>query len=108
MTAMNRGTPDVQGKERRDAAWLERALATENGVGERLTYTAFLLRTALRLPHKPALICEDRTLSYAQMHDAIAGLAGYLVSICSVKEGQRVALLLENSDHYQLWYLAIL
>ena len=109
MNATNCGTPDVQGKhERRDAAWLEHALTEKYGVGERLTYTAFLQRTALRLPHKPALICEDRTLSYAEMCDAIAGLAGYLGSACSVQEGQRVALLLENSDRYQLWYLAIL
>jgi acyl-CoA synthetase (AMP-forming)/AMP-acid ligase II len=106
---MNSSTPGAQGKhERHDAAWLARALTQEYGVSDNLTYTAFLQRTALRLPDKPAMICENRTLSYAQTFEAIAGLAGYLAGACRVQEGQRVALLLENSERYQIWYLAIL
>ena len=106
MNALNSGTRSKFA--RRDAAWLARALVEDYDVGDELTYTAFLRRTALRLAHKPALICDNRTLSYAQTFDAIAALAGYLSGECRVREGQRVALLLDNSERFQIWYLAIL
>jgi len=96
------------GYERHGIAWLTHALAAEYGVGDKLSYTAFLRRTALRRADQPALVCENRTLSYAQMFDAISALAGYLAGECSVQQGERVALLMENSERYQIWYLAIL
>ena len=104
---MNGGSARV-GRERHDIAWLLNALKEEYDVGDNLTYTLFLRRTALRVPDKPALICGDRTMSYAQTFDTIAALAGYLAGECGVREGQRVALLADNSERYQIWYLAVL
>ena len=98
----------LEGCARHDIGWLERALTGEHDVGEQLTYTAFLYRTALRVPDKPALVCEDRAFTYAQTFDAISAAAGHLAGECRVEKGQRVALLLDNSEQYQIWYLAIL
>jgi len=89
-------------------AWFERVLREEYGVGEHMTYAAFFQRTALRLPDKPALVCGDRSLTYAEAFDAIAARAGFLQNGCGIQPGERVALLMDNSELYQVWYLAVL
>jgi acyl-CoA synthetase (AMP-forming)/AMP-acid ligase II len=94
--------------ERQSAAALARALSEVHGVGPKLSYTAFLQRTAQRLPDKPAVIFGERMWTYSQMFDAIGGLAGHLSASYGVRAGQRVALLIDNSDCYQFWYLAVL
>ncbi|MCC7288043.1 MAG: AMP-binding protein [Burkholderiaceae bacterium] len=89
-------------------AWLERALREEHGVGDCITYTAFLQRSASQRPDRTALVCGERSLTYAQTFDAIAARAGYLAQVCRIRAGERVALLMDNSELYQLWYLAVL
>src|SRR5204863_3338077 len=49
---------------------------------------------AQRTPHRKALICEDRSLTFAQHRDAIAGFARQLQRIGV--EGERVAILMTN------------
>ncbi len=93
---------------RRDAAWLAEAMPRTFGVSEEQSYTAFLQRTATRVPEKIAMICGERSLTYAELFAEIAGLAGFVASTCGVKRGERVALLIDNSDRYQALYLAVL
>src|SRR5262250_2386521 len=49
---------------------------------------------ARRTPQRPALICEERSLTFAQHRDAIAGFAGRLQSLGV--DGARVAILMTN------------
>jgi long-chain acyl-CoA synthetase len=49
---------------------------------------------ARRTPHRQALICEDRSLTFAQHKQAISGFAGRLQKIGA--EGERVAILMAN------------
>src|SRR5215468_11386115 len=49
---------------------------------------------ARRTPNRPALICEDRTLTFAQHKSAISGFALRLQKIGV--EGERVAVLMTN------------
>lgn len=95
-------------RPRPGVAWLERAMREDHGVGDCMTYTAFLQRTALQRPDRPALVCGERSLTYAQAFDAIAARAGYLAEACGIRPGERVALLMDNSERYQIWYLAVL
>jgi long-chain acyl-CoA synthetase len=92
----------------RSAADFERALLEVHDVMASLTYPAFLHRTALRVPDKAAIVCGERVLSYRDFFTEIAGLAGYLASKEGVGAGDHVALLLENTERYQAWYLAVL
>ncbi|MBH1964134.1 MAG: AMP-binding protein [Comamonadaceae bacterium] len=73
-----------------------------------LTFTSFLARTALRLPDKIALAYDGRYYSYRELVQAIAGVSDHLRATHGVDKGDRVALLLDNSDLYVIWYLAIL
>jgi len=58
-----------------------------------------IAKTAARFPRRPALIDGDRTLTYADLMAAVAGLAGRLRSI-GVAPGDVVALRLkDNADH---------
>ncbi|GMV54822.1 MAG: fatty-acid--CoA ligase [Betaproteobacteria bacterium] len=74
----------------------------------RLSYPAFLARAAADRPEKPALIHADRTHSYRELYAAIHGVADALARDFGITAGDRVALLLDNSDIYDIWYLAIL
>jgi len=72
-----------------------------------MTYTSFLRHRAEAYMERPALTYGDRTLSYGQMFAAIgrtrAGLAA-----SGAAAGDTIALLLDNSDAYVIWYLAVL
>lgn len=83
-------------------------VSTEHQLHGNLTMTGFLARTANRLPNKTALIFEDDRYSYLELFQAIAGAALELQEQMNVEAGDRVALLLDNSDLYLIWYLAIL
>ena len=72
------------------------------------SYTTLLERTARTVPGKLAVIFGDRTWTYSRMFGAIADLAGHLSVTLGVNQGERVALLVDNSDCYQFWYLAVL
>lgn len=73
-----------------------------------VTFAGFLARTALRLPNKVALVFGNRSRTYRELVQAIAGAAANLREACGIVRGDRVALLLDNSDTYVIWYLAIL
>ncbi len=83
-------------------------MTAEHGIEGRLSFTAFLRRTAERLPEQTALVAGERTLSYAALFAAIDQAAAWLVHEAGLEPGQRAALMVGNSEHYVIWYLAML
>lgn len=70
------------------------------------SFTAFLAASCERLPDKTALVYKHFHYSYKALFGAIAGAAQELRA--RVPARSRIALLLDNSDLYIIWYLAIL
>jgi fatty-acyl-CoA synthase len=64
--------------------------------------------SARRYPDKPAVIFYDTVLSYAQMHEQVLALAGYLQQVCGVQRGDRVLLDMQNSPQFIIAFYAIL
>jgi fatty-acyl-CoA synthase len=63
---------------------------------ENLSPVAFLERSALVYPGKPAVIHGDRTYSYAEFHERSCRLAGAL-RVLGIGRGDRVAILSPNT-----------
>ena len=61
-----------------------------------------------RYPDKAAIIFYDTRISYREMHESAEKLAGYLQQVCSIKQGDRVAVYMQNSPQFMLAYYAIL
>jgi fatty-acyl-CoA synthase len=64
--------------------------------------------SARRYPDKPAIIFYDTVLSYAQTHEQVLALAGYLQQVCGVQRGDRVLLDMQNSPQFIIAFYAIL
>lgn len=64
--------------------------------------------SAHRYPNKPAIIFYDTVLSYAQVHEQVLALAGYLQHACGVKRGDRVLLDMQNSPQFIIAFYAIM
>ncbi|RZI44796.1 long-chain fatty acid--CoA ligase [Herbaspirillum sp. HC18] len=64
--------------------------------------------SAKRYPHKPAIIFYDTVLDYAQMHEQVLALAGYLQNVCGIKRGDRVLLNMQNSPQFIIAFYAIM
>lgn len=72
-----------------------------------MTFTRFLrVRARQWLAHQ-ALAFRGRTMSYGALMDRIDS-ARHVLHERGVGAGQSVALLMDNSDHYVIWYLAVL
>jgi acyl-CoA synthetase (AMP-forming)/AMP-acid ligase II len=85
----------------RDQAGLSGARAASN-------FSAFLARACEQSPQKLAMIYREFAYTYADLFSSIAGVAAYLRQRDDLQSGARVALLLENTDLYNIWYLGIL
>jgi fatty-acyl-CoA synthase len=64
--------------------------------------------SARRYPNKPATIFYDTVLSYAQVHEQVLALAGYLQQVCGVRRGDRVLLNMQNSPQFIIAFYAIM
>ncbi|HEY0845311.1 MAG TPA: long-chain fatty acid--CoA ligase [Noviherbaspirillum sp.] len=64
--------------------------------------------SARRYPNKPAIIFYDTVLSYAQVHEQVLALAGYLQQACGVQRGDRVLLNMQNSPQFIIAFYAIM
>ncbi|WP_213422601.1 long-chain-fatty-acid--CoA ligase [Bhargavaea massiliensis] len=64
-------------------------------------------RAARQASSHPALIQGDRTLTYAELKDAVHRIANGLKSL-GLQQGDRVALMMNNSIDYVISYYAIL
>jgi acyl-CoA synthetase (AMP-forming)/AMP-acid ligase II len=76
-----------------------RAIETEGGPDPDLVLHAMIGRGAERFPEKAALVFEDRALTYAELEDRIARLAGALRER-GVGAGDRVAVLMANRPEF--------
>jgi long-chain acyl-CoA synthetase len=66
-----------------------------------------MLERAVALPaHGTAVICDDRSVNYAQLNALVGEVAGGLRSL-GVKKGDRVAILLGNSIEFVVVLFAI-
>ena len=64
-----------------------------------------LQATADRLPKKPALICDEETLTYRELRHLVLSLAYHLQKM-GVSKGDRVALLFPNCNEMAITYFA--
>ena len=64
--------------------------------------------SAKRYPDKVAIIFYDSILTYAQLHQAVLDMAGYLQQSCGVKHGDRVLLNMQNSPQFVIAFYAIM
>jgi long-chain acyl-CoA synthetase len=71
------------------------------------TYTGLLRERAQQHLAQPAVVYRGRTLTYGQLLEAV-DTARHVLRERGVREQQVVALLMNNSDHYLVWYLAVL
>ena len=67
----------------------------------------FLQNSAERFPEKPALICKDHRMTYAQIEEQANRVANGLLAL-GIRRGQRVAIWLPNSVETVIAIFAIL
>src|SRR5690554_772246 len=72
------------------------------------TLCANLEHSAARFGDRPALIFHGRSLSYADLLEAVERLAGWLQQAAGVRRGDRVLLYMQNSPQFVIGYYAIL
>ena len=69
---------------------------------------AFWDNAVAKLPHAPAIIAENHTLTYADADALVARLSAYLADVAGVGKGDRVCLALPNCPESILAYWATL
>ncbi|HEY0832726.1 MAG TPA: long-chain fatty acid--CoA ligase [Azospirillum sp.] len=67
-----------------------------------------LMVSARRYPDRTAIIHCGKSLRYAEFHDQVERLAGYLQRRLGVAKGERVLLYMQNSPQFMIAYYAIL
>jgi len=71
--------------------------------------TDFLKSNAERMPHKPAIVCEDKSLDWQELWELTQKAASNLGPLLGKDSDQKiVALLFPNSWEYVVAYLAVL
>lgn len=64
--------------------------------------------TAMRYPSRDAIIHYGKAMTYAQLHDEVRRLAGYMQKTLGVEKGERVLLYMQNCPQFVIAYYAIL
>jgi fatty-acyl-CoA synthase len=64
--------------------------------------------SARRYPDKPCIVFYDTPIGYAECWQEVERIAGFLREQCSVEQGDRVLLYMQNSPQFVLAYYAIL
>lgn len=67
----------------------------------------YLREAALRFPEKPAVICDERQLSYDEFMGLVMGLASHLVDI-GTRKGDRILVLLGRKDDFLIAAYAVM
>jgi amino acid adenylation domain-containing protein len=67
----------------------------------------YLIQSALRMPEKVALVCEERRVTYAELETRSNALSHGLVR-CGVRRGDRVIIFMDNSVEAALAFWAVL
>src|ERR1700722_17884920 len=74
--------------------------------GERLGFVSAIRAAAARCPDRDAWRYEGRSMSWRDLCDRAARIAGGLRAL-GVRDGDRVGILSANSDLYMILYLAV-
>lgn len=69
-------------------------------------FTQGLHRSLQHTPDDIATLCNGKATTFAQLHARVSRLAGGLLKL-GIKQGDKVAMLGLNSDHYLTYYLAV-
>ncbi|WP_347488817.1 long-chain fatty acid--CoA ligase [Desulfoscipio sp. XC116] len=72
-----------------------------------MNISGMLARNARRHPDKEALIYEEKRYSYRQLNESVNCLANALAGL-GVRKGDKVALMMQNSDRYVIAFMAAL
>ncbi|KJK16379.1 hypothetical protein UB46_36540 [Burkholderiaceae bacterium 16] len=64
--------------------------------------------SATRVPDKPAVVFYGRQTTFRALHTAALSLAGYLQHHLSVRQGDRVLLLMQNCPQYMIAFYAVM
>lgn len=64
-----------------------------------------LVHNAKRISDKTAIVYEDRSYTYHEFNEAVNRFANGLIDL-GVKKGEKVALMMKNSDHFAISYFA--
>ncbi len=72
-----------------------------------MTLLDMLAASASRVPHRPAFVARDRSLSYADLWAQARGVGRRLQAL-GVRRGDRVVLMLPNAPEFGLGYFGIL
>ncbi len=72
------------------------------------TINRHIAQQAERRPEAVALIYYGRSITYAQLHDAVERLAGFLQRQLGLGTGERVLLVMQNSPQFVIAYYAVL
>ncbi len=91
----------------RHRAQAGKQILAEMAVAGPMTFTQFLRVRARQWMAHQALMFQGRSMSYGALLDRI-DRARHVLHERGVGAGQSVALLMDNSDHYVIWYLAVL
>ena len=79
-----------------------------HGVTGDFTFTDLVARAAAHAPDRIAIEYQHRTLDYAALMRLVQAARRMLTGQFAIRPGDRVDLLIDNSDQYAVWYLAIL
>ncbi|WP_042885512.1 long-chain-fatty-acid--CoA ligase [Cupriavidus necator] len=67
-----------------------------------------LEESATRVPDKPAVVFYGHRMTFHDLHAAAMALAGYLQHRLSVRQGDRVLLLMQNCPQYMIAFYAVM
>jgi len=72
-----------------------------------LNLSIMLVESAKRLPQHPAVLCDGRTMTFAELDEATNRFAGGLASL-GLQRGQKVLLMLPNIPEFVVCYYGIM
>jgi iturin family lipopeptide synthetase B len=75
---------------------------------ENKTVHGLFREQARKTPEKPALVFENRTMTYRQLDEQSDRLAAYLKTECSITQNQPVAVIMDRSEKIVITMLGIL
>jgi fatty-acyl-CoA synthase len=86
--------------------WPAHAMPHLDAPATNLFYNAEV--SARRYPDKPYVVYYDTPVSFAQFLEQAEHVAGFLQRHCGIQQGDRVALLMQNSPQFVIGYYGIL
>lgn len=108
---MSAGYPLLQPRARRYDVTPEAFVAEMRdryGIAGDFTFADLVARAAAQDPDRTAIEFQGRSTSYGTLMRQVQAARQLLAGRFGVRPGDRVELLVDNSDQYAVWYLAIM